>query len=144
MIPACHTPCKCIAAEKALTGGGSAQRSTSTSALAELGPWLSREVPRSRVSTFALPCAQGASSSSLAGSYQAPQDSRTTPGRTASVMITPAKHAPRPLNTRTTSPSPMPRSRASAGLIARVSRPAVLPRALTGPASIWLCNLCCG
>ena len=83
MIPACHAPCECIGI-KALTGGGSAQRSTSTSAVAELGPWLNREVPRSRVSTLALPCAQGASSSSLAGSYQAPQDSRTTPGRTAS------------------------------------------------------------
>ena len=45
-------------------------------------------MPRSRVSTFALPCAQGASSSSLAGSYQAPQERRTTPGRTASVTQT--------------------------------------------------------
>jgi hypothetical protein len=113
MIPARHAPCKCGAGEKTLTGGGSAQRSTWTSAVAELGPWLSREVPRSRVSTFALPCEQGALSASLAGSYQAPQDSRTTPGRRASVTTTPAKHAPRLLNTRTTSPSPMPRSRAA-------------------------------
>ena len=60
-------PCKCLGI-KALTSGGAAQRSTSTRAVAELGAWLNREVPRSRVSTFALPCAQGASSSSLAGS----------------------------------------------------------------------------
>ena len=53
----------------------------------------------------------------------------------------PAKQAPRALKTRTTSPFSIPRRRASSGLIASVSRPAVLPRALTGPASIWLCNL---
>src|SRR6516164_7928487 len=61
-------------------------------------------------------------------------------GRTASVTDTPAKQAPRALKTRTTSPSPMPQLRASTGLIANVSRPAILPRALTGPASIWLCR----
>ena len=140
MPPAYHAPCKCSVV-KALTGGGAAQRSTCTNAVAELDPWLSRDVRRSRVSTLALPCAQGASSASLDGSYQAPQDSRTTPRRTVSLMATPAKHAPRALKRRTTSPSAMPRSRASTGLIARVSRPAVLPRALTGPAPIWLCNL---
>jgi len=61
-------------------------------------------------------------------------------GRTASVTDTPAKQAPRALKTRTTSPSPMPRLLASSGLIANVSRPAILPRTLTGPASIWLCR----
>ena len=140
MPPAYHAPCKC-GVVKALTGGAAAQRSTCTNAVAELGPWLSRDVPQSRVSTLALPCAQGASSASLAGSYQAPQNSRTTPGHIVSLMTAPAKHAPRALKRRTTSPSAMPRSRASTGLITRVSRPAVLPRALTGPASIWLCNL---
>ena len=42
--------------------------------------------------TLALPWAQAGSSSSPVGSYQAPQESRTTPGRTASVTDTPAKH----------------------------------------------------
>ena len=60
---------------KARTGGsGSVQRSTSTSAVAELGPCASFEVPWSRVSTLALPCRQSACSPPSAGSYQAPQD----------------------------------------------------------------------
>src|SRR5204863_27022 len=41
---------------------------------------------------------------------------------------------------RTTSPGPMPRAVASAGLIVIASRPAILPPALTGPQSIWLCR----
>ena len=86
-----------------------------------------------------VPSPNGSSSSS-AKSYRAPQENRTTPGRTASVTDAPAKQAPRALKTRTTSPSPMPQLRASTGLIANVSRPAILPRALTGPASIWLCR----
>ena len=44
MPPVCHAPCKCSAV-KALTGGAAAQRSTCTSAVAALGPWLSRDVP---------------------------------------------------------------------------------------------------
>ena len=45
----------------ARTGGsGPVQRSISTMVVAELGPWPSFEVPRSWVSTLALPCAQRA------------------------------------------------------------------------------------
>jgi hypothetical protein len=47
---------------KARTGGGSRQRSISTSTVAELGPCPSFEVPWSRVSTLAFPCAQSARS----------------------------------------------------------------------------------
>ena len=43
-------------------------------------PAPSFEVPWSRVSTLALPCRQSACSLPSAGSYQAPQDSFTTPG----------------------------------------------------------------
>ena len=43
------------------------QRSISTRVLAELGPWLSFEVPWSRVSMLALPCAHSASSSAPPG-----------------------------------------------------------------------------
>ena len=39
------------------------------------------------------------------GSYQAPVDSCTTPGRTSSLTTAPARQAPRSLKTRTTSPS---------------------------------------
>jgi hypothetical protein len=85
---------------------------------------------------LALPCAQVAPSPPPTGSYQAPQESRTTPGATASVTTAPARQEPRPLNSRTTSPSAMPRLPASTGLIAIASRPATFARALTGPMSI--------
>ena len=44
-----------------------------------------------------------------------------------SLTMAPARHEPRALCTRTTSPSLMPRAFASAGLIAIASRPAILP-----------------
>ena len=47
--------------------------------------------------TLALPWAQAGSSSSPAGSYQAPRESRATSGRTALVTNTPAKQKPRVL-----------------------------------------------
>src|SRR5580658_11365325 len=80
----------------ARTGGsGPVQRSISSMLLPVLGPWLSFEVPRSWVSTLALPCAHSAPSSPLAGSYQAPHDSLATPGDMVSVMVAPARQAPR-------------------------------------------------
>src|ERR1700731_615787 len=90
-------------------GSGSVHSSISTMLVPVDGPWLSFDVPRSWVSTLALPCAHMASSLAPAGSYQAPQESLATPGDTMSVSIAPARQAPRPLWTRTISPSLMPR-----------------------------------
>ena len=66
----------------ARTGGNiPVQRSISTMLVPLDGPWLSFEVPRSWVSTLALPCAHRVPSSLSAGSYHAPHDSLTTPER---------------------------------------------------------------
>src|SRR5580704_16674429 len=98
----------------ARTGGnGAVHTSISTMLVPVDGPWLSFDVPRSWVSTLALPCAQMAPSSAPAGSYQAPHDSLATPGDTVSVNSAPARQAPRPFCTRTISPSLMPRRLAS-------------------------------
>src|ERR1700730_18863289 len=94
-------------------GNGAVHNSISTILVPVDGPWLSFDVPRSWVSTLALPWAHSAPSSAPAGSYQAPQDSFATPGDTVSVNCTPARQAPRPLWTRTISPSLIPRRLAS-------------------------------
>ena len=89
-------------------------------------PWDSAELGRSAVSTFGLPWRQKDGSAG-SGSYQAPVESCTTPGRTSSVSVMPARQLPRSLNRRTTDWSVMPRAAASAGFIAAGSRPAILP-----------------
>jgi hypothetical protein len=64
-----------VGGTKARTGGaGPVKRSISTSVLAQLGPWLSFDVPWSRVSTLALPCTQTELSSEPNGSYHAPHE----------------------------------------------------------------------
>src|SRR5262249_31562359 len=76
----------------------------------------SRDVPRPKVRTFGLPWTHIAPGSvGSRGSYQAPVESWTTPGRTAWLTIAPAKQLPRSLKTRTTSPLFTPRAAASAG-----------------------------
>ena len=126
---------------KARTGGACPfKRSISTSVLAQLGPWLSFDVPWSRVSTLALPCAQSGSSSGPSGSYQAPHESRSTPGETVSVRTAPARQAPRRYRRAPRRHRRCRARTASAGLIATASRPATLPCSLTGPGSIWLCR----
>src|SRR5580700_8641061 len=82
----------------ARTGGkASVHSSISTMLVPVDGPWLSFDVPRSWVSTLALPWAQMAPSSVPAGSYQAPQESLATPGDIVSVNSAPARQAPRAL-----------------------------------------------
>ena len=81
----------------------------STSVVAELGPWLSREVPWSRVSTLALPCAQTRRLPRRPDRTRRRTRAAARPGDTASVTTAPARQAPRALCTRTTSPSAMPR-----------------------------------
>src|SRR5580658_6772730 len=76
-------------------GSGAVHSSISTILVPVDGPWLSFEVPRSWVSTLALPWAHSAPSSPSAGSYQAPHDSLATPGDMVSVMVAPARQAPR-------------------------------------------------
>src|SRR5580704_14840316 len=92
--------------EAAVTSGGvnarsggkaSVHSSISTMLVPVDGPWLSFDVPRSWVSTLALPWAQSAPSSAPAGSYQAPHDSFATPGDIVSVSTAPARQAPRAL-----------------------------------------------
>src|SRR5580704_10822081 len=78
-------------------GSDSVHNSISTMLVPVDGPWLSFDVPRSWVSTLALPWAQSAPSSAPAGSYQAPQESFATPGDTVSVSTAPARQAPRAL-----------------------------------------------
>jgi hypothetical protein len=100
--------------------------SISTMASWPVVPWESAELGRSAVSTFGLPWRQKDGSPG-SGSYQAPVDSCTTPGRTSSVSATPARQLPRSLKMRTHERSLMPRAAASSGCIATGSRPQILP-----------------
>src|SRR5208282_2549857 len=75
-------------------GSGPSKRSISTRLSCPVQPCARREVPASRVRTFGLPCTQsGFSAAGSSGSYQAPVDSWTTPGRSVSLSTAPARHA---------------------------------------------------
>ncbi|CPA95720.1 Uncharacterised protein [Mycobacterium tuberculosis] len=79
-------------------------------------PWASDDVPESLLSALGLPCTHIESGSrGSAGSNHAPVDSCTTLGRSPSSITTPARQAPRSLNTRTMSPSVSSRAAASSG-----------------------------
>ncbi len=67
-------PVTCGGSNARTGGSGPVQRSISTMLLPVLGPWLSFEVPRSWMSTLALPCTHSAPSSSPVELYQAPHD----------------------------------------------------------------------
>src|SRR5258706_1726331 len=125
----------------AVTGGASALRSTCTSTVWATDDCPSFELPPSLVTRLGLPCLSsvpGRPGSS--GSYHAPVAICTTPGRRWSTIRTPARNAPRSLNTRTTSPSVRPRAAASARVISSGSRPATLAARLSRAGSSWLCS----
>src|SRR5271169_1786605 len=96
IIPPSYEP---VGGSNALIGGGGpSKRSISTRQSWPVQPCASWEVPASDVSTFGLPCTQsGLSAAGSSGSYQAPVDSWTTPGRNASLSTAPARQAPRSL-----------------------------------------------
>src|SRR4051794_33166087 len=74
-----------------VTGGnGPSQRSTSTSLCCAVVPCDSFDDGRSAVSTFGFPCRQKDGSGG-SGSYHAPVESWTTPGRNASDTSSPAR-----------------------------------------------------
>jgi hypothetical protein len=123
----------------ASSGGASRYAATSTSASCPAHPWLRVEDGWSAVSTFGFPWRQKPGSAG-SGSYQAPVDNWTIPGRTASSTHSPARHAPRSLKIRTRSPSLSPRAEASAGCMRTGSRPMILSDWLCAPTSSWLCS----
>ena len=123
------------AAGRARTGGASpSKRSISTSTCWPVEPCARRDDPavggeHVRVAVRAQRVADRVGST---GSNHAPVERLTTCGRTSSVTTAPARHAPRSLNTRTTSPSAMPRAAASSGWMRIGSRPATF--------DAWLCR----
>lgn len=74
------------------------------------------------------------------GSNQTPVASWTTLRRSGYDSLTPARHAPRELKTRTVSPPTTPRSAAYVGFMVMGSRSPIIDARRNAPLSNWVCN----